>query len=84
MYMILIKCFLQPGDADCIDDIVSECDWGIESILDMEKATVHSNVHGGNSSILTLEHTFISLFKFLFDTGSILHAANFHQWKTKV
>ena len=61
MYIIIIKYILQPGDADSIDDIVSECDWGIKSILDMEKAIVQSNLHGGNSSILTLEHTLLDL-----------------------
>ena len=44
-----------------IDEIVLECDQGIESILDMEKAIVQSNLHGGNSSILTLEHTLLDL-----------------------
>ena len=61
MYIVLIKCILQPGDPDSIDGIVWQCDRGIESILDMEKAIVQSNLHGGNSSILTLEHTLLDL-----------------------
>ena len=40
-------------------------DQGIESILDMEKAIVQSNLHGGNSSILTLEHTVRSCLQIL-------------------
>ena len=61
MYIFLIKCIPQAGDADSIDDIVSKCDRGIKSILDMEKAIVQCNLHGGNTSILTLEHTLLDL-----------------------
>ena len=34
---------------------------GIESILDMEKAMVQGNLHGGDISVLTLQHTIFDL-----------------------
>ena len=61
VFLYLIKTLVQPGDADSIDDIVSECDQGIKSIMDMEKAIVQLKLHGENTSILTLEHTLLDL-----------------------
>ena len=61
MYIFLIHCILHPGDADYVDDIISECDCSIESILEMEKSIVQGNLHGRNTSILTLEHTILDL-----------------------
>ena len=53
-----------------------------ESIMDMEKAIVQLKLHGGNTSILTLEHTLLDLSSNpQLTQTTFLHAANLHQWK---